>query len=74
MDSKINHLEESCLCLLCGGKKCFLGNLLDKDKFVLIHTRNLQTLAMEIFKIYENIFSILFDEIFPRHDSLQCQT
>ena len=42
--------------------------LLEQDKFVTIHTRNLQVLAREMFKVYRNISPPIFSEVFHRRD------
>ena len=64
INNKINHLHERCLRLLCGDKSSPFEKLLKQDKSVTIHTRNLQVLATEMFKVYQNIYSPIFSEIF----------
>ena len=49
---KINRLPERCLRQLYGDKSSSLEKLLEQDKSVTIHTRNLQMLATEMFKVY----------------------
>ena len=51
--NKINCLHERCLRLLYGDKSSSFQKLLEQDKSVTIHTRNLQVLATEIFKVYQ---------------------
>ena len=52
-----------------GTNRYLLKNLLEQDKSVAIHTRNLQMLATEIFKVYQKIITPpIFSEIFHRHD------
>ena len=51
---------------------------LKSDKSVMIHTRNLQKLATEMFKIHRNISPPIFSEIFHRRvmniiQVLECQ-
>ena len=41
--------------------------LLEQDISVTIHTRNLQILAREMFKVYRNISPPIFSEIFHQH-------
>ena len=55
MNNKINRLHERCLCIVHSDKKSSFEKLLEKDGSVTIHTRNLQTIATEIFKIYKNL-------------------
>ena len=61
--NKINRLHERCLCLLYGDKSSSLKKLLEQDKSVAIHTRNLQILATEMFKVCRNIFPSIISEI-----------
>ena len=51
--NKINCLHERCLRLLYGDKSSSFQKLLEQDKSVTIHTRNLQVLATKIFKVYQ---------------------
>ena len=64
INNKINRLHERCLRLLYGDKSSSFEKLLEQDKSVTIHTRNLQILATEMFKVYRNISSPIFSEIF----------
>ena len=41
-------------------------DLLDRDKSVSIHVKNLQTLALEMFKVAENLFAAIVSEIFEK--------
>ena len=50
--NKINYLHERCLRLLYGEKLSSFEKLLKQGKSATIHTRNLQVLATEIFKVY----------------------
>ena len=38
--------------------------LLVKDNYVTIHQRNLQTLAIEVFKVHNNIASEIMKDVF----------
>ena len=66
MNNKINHLYERCLRLLYGDKLSSFAKLLEQDQSVTIHTRNLQILATEMFKVYRNISPPILCEIFHR--------
>ena len=82
INNKINRLHERCLRLLYGDKSSSFEKLLEQDKSVTIHTRNLQILATEMFKVYRNISPPIFIEIFHQRGNnynlriqiLQCQT
>ena len=51
MNNKSNRLHEKCFSIVYSDKTSSFEELLDKDGFVTIHTRNLQGLATEIFKV-----------------------
>ena len=44
-------------------------DLLEKDKSLTIHHRNLQTLTYEMFKVKKNMASEILTEIFPQEES-----
>ena len=68
INNKINRRHERCLRLLYDHKSSSLKKLLEQDKSVTIHTRNLQILATEMFKVNRNISPSIFSEIFHRRD------
>ena len=49
--------------LLYEDKSSSFAKLLEQDKSVMIHTRNLQILATEMLKVYRNISPPIFSEI-----------
>ena len=57
INNKTNRLHERCLRLLYGDKSSSFENLLEQDKSITIHTRNLHILATEI---YRNISPPIF--------------
>ena len=67
-NSQFNCLQERCLSVLYGDKSSSFEKLLEQDKSVMIHTRNLQILATEMFKVYRNVTPPIFSEIFNRRD------
>ena len=68
INNKISGLHERCFHLLYEDKSSYFQKLLEQDKSVIIHTRNLQILAMEMFEVYRNTSSPILSEIFHRHD------
>ena len=64
INNTINCLHERYFRLLYGDKSSSFEKLLGQGKSVTIHTRNLQILATEKFKIYRNISPPIFSEIF----------
>ena len=55
INNKINILHEICLRMVYNSKKLSFKELLETDKSVPIHIKNLQVLATEIIKVYRNI-------------------
>ena len=68
INNEINRLHERCLRLLHGDKSLSFEKLLEQDKSITMHTRNLQILAMEMFRVYRNISPPNLSEIFHRRD------
>ena len=68
MNNKINRLHERCMRLIYGDKTSSFEELLDQDKSVSIHTRNLQMLATEMFKVYRGMSPPIICELFRRRD------
>ena len=78
MNIKINRLHERYMRLIYGDKTSSFEELLEQDKSVSIHTRNLQILATEMFKVYRRISPPIFsnyfvDVISGSNSNLQCQ-
>ena len=64
MNNKINRLHERCLRIVHSDKTTSFEKLLEKDGSVTIHTRNLQTLATEMFKVYKNLSPAIIADLF----------
>ena len=64
MNNKINRLHERCLHIVHSDKTSSFEKLLEKDGSVTIHTRNLQTLATEMFKVYKNLSPAIIADLF----------
>ena len=60
MNNKINWLHERCMRLIYEDKTSFFEELLEQDKIILIHTRDLQMLVTEMFKVYRSGLSPIF--------------
>ena len=58
---KVNWLHEKCL----RTKQSSFNELLEKDRSVSIHERNLQVLATEMYKISNSLSTPLMKDIFP---------
>ena len=61
---KINRLHERFLRIVYSDFKSSFENLLEKDRTVSIHVKNLQKVATEMFKISKNFSVLLMSELF----------
>ena len=68
-EGKINALRERSLRFLYEDYVSSFEDLLIKDKSYSIHDRNIQTLAIEIYKYVHKIPASLFDDIFSTESS-----
>ena len=66
LHKRINRLHERCLRIIYNDKHSSFQCLLDRDKSVSIHTRNLQILATEMFKVSKGIAPKIFADILAR--------
>ena len=67
LNNKINRLHERCLRLIYSDRGSSYEELLDKDNSVPIHQKNLQKLAIEMFKTYTGMAPQIMNEVFPRN-------
>ena len=61
---KINRLHERCLRIIYNDKQSSFIKLLEKDNSVSIHQRNLQILAIEMFRVSNGLSPVLMNDIF----------
>ena len=69
LNNKINRLQERALRIVYNDKSATFYQLFEKHKSVIIHARNLQHLATEIFKVKIGIWPIIMTEIFKFCDN-----
>ena len=62
---KINHLHERSLRIVYNDYKSSFKDLLEKERSVTIHQRNIQSFAIELFKIKQGVSNSIFSDIFP---------
>ena len=66
MINKINHLHERCLRIVYSDKTSSFERLLETDRSVPIHIRNLLILATEFFKEGKDLAPAIFSEVFSK--------
>ena len=69
-NNKINKLHERALRLVYKNDDCTFQELLLKDNSVTIHHRNLQRLAIEMFKVKKHISPLPIQAMFKEHTNL----
>ena len=66
IDDKINYLLERCLGVIYNDKILSFKELLERDRSVQIHNRNLQILPTEMFKINTSTAPLILIESFSK--------
>ena len=64
LNNKINRLHERCLHIIYNDKSSTFKELLEKDNSVSIHYRNIQALAIEMYKVANGMSPEIVNEIF----------
>ena len=64
-NNKTNRLHERCLRLIYNDKKSFFKDLLENNRSVSLHHKNLRTLAVELPKVFKGLSPVVFAEAFP---------
>ena len=65
VNSKINHLQERSLRIVYNDYITSFEDLLKKDNSFKIHDKNIQSLAIELFKVQKGIANRILCDIFP---------
>ena len=71
LNTKINKLHERALRVVYKDDNLTFEQLLEKDNSVTIHDRNLRKLAIEMYKVKNNLSPIPVQEIFKPEDNTQ---
>ena len=70
INAKINKLHERALRIVYKDQKLTFEQLLVLDKSHSIHHRNLQKLAVEMFKVKHNMVPAPLQELFPKYENV----
>ena len=68
-NNKINLLHERALRMIYNDQISSFQELLDKDNSFTVHHFNIQSLAIEMFKVINNIAATIIDDLFTTHHS-----
>ena len=69
LNHKINKLHERALRIVYKNDELTFQQLLEKDNSLTIHDRNLQKLAVEMYKVKHNLSPMPVQELFRKHDN-----
>ena len=69
VNSKINKLRKRCLRIVDNDKKSPFKELLETDKSVPIHIKNLQVLATEMFRVYGDISTPIVRQLYQSRNN-----
>ena len=64
-NNKINQLHERCLRVIYSDCLSPFDVLLERDNFVSVHSRNIQFLAIDIYKVFNDICPDIMKDVFP---------
>ena len=68
-NNKINHLHERTLRLVYNDYELTFNELLEKDGSFTVHHYNIQTLCIELYKVFNNLAESIFSDLFIRNNS-----
>ena len=70
LNNRINRIQERALRIVYNDKNATFDELLEKDKSVTVHSRNLQILATEMFKVRNGLGPEILNDVFQINVSL----
>ena len=69
LNNRINRLHKRALRLIYNDFTTSFEQLLDKDNSFTIHQQNIQSLAIEMYKVANGLYTNLFSEIFTKNEA-----
>ena len=69
LNNRINRIHERSLRIVYKNKESTFQELLDRDKYVTVHHSNIRKLAIEIFKVKNNLSPEILNDVFEIVDS-----
>ena len=66
----LNHVHETALRIVYRNNSLCFDQLLQIDKSYNIHHKNIQTLAIELYKVKNNLSNQIMQEVFEKHESV----
>ena len=72
LNNKINRLHERCLRLIYNDKTSTFKELLEKHNSVSMHHRNIQALAIEMYKVANGMDPEIMNDIFQLREKSHC--
>ena len=65
VNNKINRLHETCLRVTYNDGLSSFEELFERDNSVSVHNRNIQCLAIELYKVFHGIYPDIMRDVFP---------
>ena len=63
VNNEINHLHERSLRIVYKDNNSSFKELIEKDNSFIVHFKNIQSLAIELFKVKENLLNTIMNDI-----------
>ena len=74
LNNRINNIHERALRIVFNDYSSTFQELLIKDNSVTIHIRNIQVLAIELYKVANGFSTVIMSRVFPLKESLKYPT